>query len=73
MHPASHAAVGSAHHILAPDNGRPVDEAPRDELGMLHDVGDMADHGIRIVPGASFTSFQTPVSCWCRTFAASKE
>jgi len=44
MHPASHAAVGSAHHILAPDDTRPVDEAPRDELGMLHDVRGMTYH-----------------------------
>ena len=34
MHPASHAAIGAAHDILAPDNSRPLDQPAGNELGM---------------------------------------
>lgn len=44
VHPPAHAAIGAAHHILPPDNASPVDEAPRDEFRMLHDVRRMTDH-----------------------------
>src|SRR6516225_1875948 len=44
VHPSAHAAIGAAHHILPPDNASPVDEASRDEFGMLHDVRGMTDH-----------------------------
>jgi hypothetical protein len=44
MHPASHAAVGPADHILAPNNGRPIGEPAGDELRMLHNIGGMTDH-----------------------------
>src|SRR6516164_2288725 len=44
VHPPAHAAIGAAHHILPPDNAGPVDEAARDEFGMLHDVRGMTDH-----------------------------
>src|SRR6266478_9950620 len=44
MLPSAHATIGTAHHILPPDNASPVDEASRDEFGMLHDVRGMTDH-----------------------------
>src|SRR5215469_4028145 len=44
VHPASHAAVGPADDILAPDNGRPIAEPAGNELRMLHDIRGMTDH-----------------------------
>ena len=38
------AAVGAGEHVLAADDTGEADEALRDELGMLDDVGVVRDH-----------------------------
>src|SRR5690242_9104267 len=43
MDAAAHAAIGAGDDVLAPDDRRPVDEPPCHELGMLDDVGGVAD------------------------------